>query len=263
MELPKTKSKVVDYNPSFAIIYGRPKSGKSTLMASLDDNLIIDLEDGYKSLEVLKIQARSYNDLKEIRSLIIKKGIEEGCNRDNGKKPYKFITIDNASRLEEYCLAEAADLYREHTPLGKNWGKMKDSAGNTVNDPNADVRTLPQGAGYQYLRMAVSSAIKMFKPLCKTLILIAHVKDKLINKDSQEMSEMAVDLAGKLGDILCGEADAIGYVYRKENKTILSFKGGDNIIREARPIHLRNKEFDVIESDESGNLTVNMKQIFT
>ena len=111
--------------------------------------------------------------------------------------------------------------------------------------------------------MAVSSAIKMFKPLCNTLILIAHVKDKLINKDSQEMSEMAVDLAGKLGDILCGEADAIGYVYRKENKTILSFKGGDNIIREARPIHLRNKEFDVIESDENGNLTVNMKQIFT
>ena len=96
MELPKSKSKVVDYNPSFAIIYSRPKMGKSTMMSALDNNLIIDLEDGYKSLEVLKIQARSYNDLKEIRNLVIQKGIEDGCTRDNGKKPYKFITIDNS-----------------------------------------------------------------------------------------------------------------------------------------------------------------------
>lgn len=240
----------------------RPKCGKSTLMANLEDNLIIDLEDGYKSLEVLKVQARNYNDLKEIRNLIIQKGIDDGCTRENGKKPYRFITIDNASRLEEFCLEEAANLYREHTPLGKNWGKIKNTAGVLVNDPSADVRTLPQGAGYQYLRMAVSSAIRMFKPLCNTLILIAHVKDKMITKDSQEMSEMAVDLAGKLGDILCGEADAIGYTYRKENKTILSFKGGDNIIREARPLHLRNKEFTVIESDEHGELHVDMSQIF-
>lgn len=261
MELPKVKSKVVDYNPSFTIIYGRPKCGKSTLMASLEDNLIIDLEDGYKSLEVLKIQARSYNDLKEIRNLVIQKGIEDGCTRDNGKKPYKFITIDNATRLEEFCLSEAARLYRE-TPMGKAFGKIKTPDGKLIDDPNADVRTLPNGSGYTYTRMAVSNAIRMFKPLCNTLILIAHVKDKLINKDGQDMNEMAIDLAGKLGDILCGEADAIGFTYRTGNKTILSFKGGDNIIREARPLHLRNKEFTVIESDENGEIHVDMSQIF-
>ena len=261
MELPKSKSKVVDYNPSFTIIYGRPKTGKSTLMAALEDNLIIDLEDGYKSLEVLKIQARTYNDLKEIRNLIIQKGIDDGCTRDNGKKPYRFITIDNASRLEEYCLAEAARLYRD-TPMGKSFGKVKTADGKLVDDPSADVRTLPNGSGYTYIRMAVSNAIRMFKPLCNTLILIAHVKDKMITKDSQEMSEMQVDLAGKLGDILCGEADAIGYTYRQANKTVLSFRGGDNVIREARPLHLRNKEFTVIESDEHGELHVDMSQIF-
>lgn len=115
---------------------------------------------------------------------------------------------------------------------------------------------------YTYTRMAVSNAIRMFKPLCNTLILIAHVKDKMINKDGQDMNEMDIDLAGKLGSILCGEADAIGFAYREGNKTILSFKGGDNIIREARPLHLRNKEFTVIESDEHGELHVDMSQIF-
>ncbi len=264
MELPTERSKIIDYNPSFMVVYGKPKAGKSSCMAALDDNLIIDLEDGYRSLEVLKIQARSYSDLEEIRGLIIKKGIQDGCTRDNGKKPYKFITIDNASRLEEYCLAKAADLYREHTPLGKSWGKLKDANGRLTdkNDPNADVRTLPNGAGYLYLREAVLSAIRMFRPLCNTLILVSHTKDKQINRNSTEMNEMSPDLAGKVSDIICGEADAIAFVYRTGNKTIMSFKGGDEIIREARPLHLRNKEFVVIESDENGAITVNMSEIF-
>jgi hypothetical protein len=73
---------------------------------------------------------------------------------------------------------------------------------------------------------------------------------------------MAVDLAGKTGDIICGEADAIGYVSRQDNKTLITFKGGDNTIRGSRPLHLREKIFCVAESDEEGNLKVDMSQIF-
>ena len=264
MELPTKKSEVESYDPGLLLIFGRPKCGKSSWISGLDDNLVIDLEDGYRSLSVMKIQARSFNDLNEIKKLIIKKGVEEGCTRENGKKPYRFITIDNASRLEEYCLFEAARMYRENSAMGKNWGMLKDKDGKntTAPDPKADVRTLPQGSGYYWLRQAVMNAVKMFKPLCQTLVLVAHVKEKQITKDSTEMTEMSLDLAGKVSDIICGEADAIGYMYRRGNKTIMSFKGGDNIINEARPIHLRNKEFVVIESDESGNIKINTKDIF-
>ena len=73
---------------------------------------------------------------------------------------------------------------------------------------------------------------------------------------------MAVDLAGKTGDIICGEADAIGYVSRSGNKTLLSFKGGDNNIKGSRPLHLREKVFEVAVSDEEGNLKVDMSKIF-
>ena len=234
MELPTKRSEVESYDPGLLLIYARPKQGKSSFCAALDDNLIIDLEDGYRSLSVMKIQARSYNDLSEIRKLIVKKGIDDGCTRENGKKPYRFITIDNASRLEEYCLARAAELYRANTLAGKKWGLLEDGRP----DPKADVRTIAQGAGYLHLRNAVMDAVRMFKPLCQTLILVAHVKERQITKDSTEMSEMSLDLAGKVSDIICGEADAIGYMYRKGNQTIMSFKGGDNIIREARPLHL-------------------------
>jgi hypothetical protein len=37
---------------------------------------------------------------------------------------------------------------------------------------------LPQGAGYQYIRLAVRKVIDMFKELTDNLILIGHTKDK-------------------------------------------------------------------------------------
>ena len=125
-----------------------------------------------------------------------------------------------------------------------------------------DIRTLPNGSGYMYLRQAVRKVIDMFKSLCESLILVAHVKEKMINKEGEELSEMSIDLTGKLGDILCGEADAIGYVYRKKNETIISFEGGDNTIREARANHLRGKKIVVATSDEDNNVTVDMSKIF-
>ena len=261
--LPTERRKATDYNPRLMVLFGKPKCGKSTLMASLDSNLIIDLEDGYRALDVMCVQARSANDIFQIKSLIEQKNQENG-----GKNFYRFITIDNATRLEEMSLIYAAHLYRQ-TSMGQSWGYKKDRIGNIlmengkkVVDPKADVRQLPNGAGYLYLRQALKEMVNMFKPLCDTLILVCHVKDKQIKKNDEETSEMAVGLAGKTGDIICGEADAIGYVSRQDNKTILSFKGGDNNIRGSRPLHLREKAFVVAESDDDGNLKVDMSEIF-
>lgn len=261
--LPTERRRATDYNPRLMVLFGKPKSGKSSLMASLDSNLIIDLEDGYRSLDVMCVQARSASDIFQIKSLIEQKNQENG-----GKNFYRFITIDNATRLEEMSLPFAAALYRK-TSMGANWGYKKDSIGNIlmengkkVVDLKADVRQLPNGAGYLYMRNALKEMIHMFQPLCDTLILVCHVKDKQIRKNDEETTEMAVDLAGKMGDIICGEADAIGYVSRQGNKTIVSFKGGDNNIRGSRPLHLREKAFVVAESDDNGNLKIDMSELF-
>jgi hypothetical protein len=240
--LPKEKSTPKINNPKFLILFGRPKAGKSTLMANLDNNLIIDLENGYQALSALVVQARTVNDFAEIAN-----ALREEIKKE-GKFPYKHITIDNATRLEEMCLSYAVQLYRQ-TPMGKTY-------------QGTDIRTLPNGSGYMYLRQAVRKVIDMFRDLCESLILVAHVKEKMINKEGEELSEMSIDLTGKLGDILCGEADAIGYVYRKKNDTIVSFEGGDNSIREARANHLRGKKIVVATSDENNNITVDMTKIF-
>ena len=240
--LPKEKVKAKVENPRFLIIFGKPKAGKTTLASKLDNNLIIDLEGGSEFLEALAVQARSVKDLGEIANAIREE------IKSTGKKPYKYITLDNASRLEEICLSYAATLYRQ-TPMGKNY------SGN-------DVRTLPNCSGYMYLQQAVRKVIDMFRDLCDNFILIGHLKDKMINKEGEELSEMSLDLVGKLANIICGEADAVGYVYRKKNETHISFEGGDNSVRESRAPHLRGKNIVIAESDDDNNIKVYWDKIY-
>lgn len=110
--LPKEKVKAKVENPRFLIIFGKPKASKTTLASRLDNNLIVDLEGGSEFLEALAVQARSVKDLGDIATAIREE------IKQTGKKPYKYITLDNASRLEEICLSYAAQLYRA-TPMGK------------------------------------------------------------------------------------------------------------------------------------------------
>lgn len=264
IQLPTERSVVENYNPKLMIIFGKPKSGKSSFIAAIDDNLIIDLEDGYRALSVIKVQARTAKDMQEIKDAIIAKG------KELHKAPYKYITIDNATRLEEMSVSLAAELYRA-TPMGAGWGYMTDAKGMIMKNPKtgkpmidskADVRQLANGAGWLYMRKAIRQMIDMFKPLCETLILVCHVKDKQVKKNGEEMSEMAVDLAGKTSDIICGEADAVGYLYRDGNKTYMSFEGGDNTIREARPLHLRGRKILVAESNENNEVKFDTSKIF-
>ena len=254
--LPTKKQQVLDYNPRLLVIYSKPKMGKSTFCAALDDNLIIDLDKGgYRALEAMVVPASSYTELREIAiSLDAKK-------KELVEVPYRFITLDNSTHLEEYCLYYALLLYRQ-TQQGKEFGNYTDKDGKTVFNTKADVRQLPRGGGYLYVREAVKRAIEMFMPYCETLILIGHVKDSLINKDGKEMSEMSLDLSGRLSDIICGDADAVGFMRREGNQSIISFKTSGDLNKGARPKHLREKEFVVIEELENGELKVNTKEIF-
>ena len=240
--LTTQKVTVSSTNPSFLILYGRPKSGKTSCLAQLDNNLIVDLEGGSTFIEALAVQARSVNDLGEIAQAIRAKNSEVGHNF------YKHITIDNATRLEEICLPYAATLYRQ-TPIAKNW-------------KGTDVRTLPNGSGYFYIRQAVRKVIDMFRELCDEFILVGHVKDVQVDQNGEELSEMALDLVGKLSSIICGEADAVGYLYRKGNETHISFKGGDGTIKEARAPHLRGKDIVIATGNEDGTITTDWKQIY-
>ena len=146
------------------------------------------------------------------------------------------------------CLSYAKLLYMQ-TPMGKNY-------------KGEDIRTLPNGSGYMYLRQAVRKVIDMFRELCDEFVLVGHVKDVQIEQNGEELSQMALDLVGKLGSIICGEADAVGYLYRKGNETHISFKGGDGTIKEARAPHLRGQDIIIATGNEDGTITTYWDKIY-
>lgn len=214
---------------------------KSTIASMLNNNLIIDLENGYDYLEALVIKANSVDDLSQIARSISDK------NKEIEGYFYKYITIDNATRLEELILPLATRLYQD-TPMGKGY--------------NGDVRKLPNGAGYLYMREAFFKVISMFRTLAPHLIVIAHSSDKLINKEGKELNEMSIDLTGKIARLIAADADAVAYLYRKKNQTIMNFNGGEDLIVEARQEHLRGKEIVIAESDDNNVITAYWERIF-
>jgi len=220
MELPMEKVKASRKSPKNMIIYGPPKIGKTTVLSELDDCLIIDLEDGSDMVDALKVKANNLKELQAIGAAIMKEG-----------RPYKYIAVDTISKLEEWCEVYAKQIYMR-TPMGKNFEK---------NNPGASVLSLPNGAGYLYLRMAYKEWIDKLNKLADHVILVGHLKDKMLEKKGKEVAVKDLDLTGKIKQITCTNSDAIGYIYREGTETMISFDSLDDIAAGTRCAHLKGK----------------------
>ena len=234
--LPTSKVKAERVNPKRIIIYSKPKTGKTTAYAGLEDNLIIDLENGADYVEALKVKVSSLQEL-----LDTGKAIKAAGN------PYKYITIDTVTALEDMIMPLAIKLYRQ-TSMGKNYD-------------GDNVTTLPNGAGYLYIRQAFFQVLDFIDTLAPTIILSGHIKDKVVDDKGEMVMSANIDLTGKIKSLICANADAIGYMYRKGNQTILSFKTNEEVTCGARPEHLRNEEI-VISEMIDGVLKTSWDKVF-
>jgi len=218
MELPTTKVKASRKSPKNMIIYGPPKIGKTTVLSQLDACLIIDLEDGSDMVDALKVKAHSLKDLQAIGTEIMKQG-----------RPYKYIAIDTISKLEEWCEGYAKQIYMK-TPMGKNFDQK---------NPGASILSLPNGGGYLYLRMAYKEWIDKLNKLADHIILVGHLKDKMLEKKGKEVAVKDLDLTGKIKQITCANSDAVGYIYREGEETMISFDSLEDVTAGSRCNHLK------------------------
>lgn len=243
--LPTTKVAPETKSPKNLIIFSKPKTGKTSLLATLDDCLILDLEGGTKYLNAMKVEAKSFEDIKAIGQAIKEAG-----------KPYKYIAVDTITALEDMIIPYAEILYSK-SPMGKNWfnpGGGKEKYGNILG--------MAEGAGYFWTRQAFTKVIDYIQTWAPRVIFIGHVKDTQLEKAGSTFSSMDLDLTGKLKRITSSNADAIGYLYRKGKKNILSFNTNDEVACGARPEHLSNQEIVVSEVDENGNYITYWDKIY-
>lgn len=229
IKLPTKVIKSTTSNPKLMLIYSPPKAGKTTLLSKLNNCLIIDLEDGAKYVDALKINVNNLNELQAVGTEIVKAG-----------KPYKYVAIDTLTKLEEMCLPVAKAMYKK-SPMGKNFD-------------GDSVLELANGAGYQWLRKAFQMWLGKIKTLADHVILVGHIKDKFIEKKGKEVQAKDIDLTGKLKQITCSDADAIGYLHRGDNnELLLNFQSAEEINCGARPSHLKGKEIVIAEYDKEKN----------
>ena len=221
------------------------------MLSALDNCLLIDLEDGSEFVNAMKINVLDIARKNEISPISALKEVIskiKAANKEAGKFVYKYGAIDTVTALEDHVLLLANKLYTQ-TPQGRNW-------------QGDDVTTLPNGAGYQYTRKALWIVLEELEECFETLIILGHLKDKFVEKEGKEMTERGLDLIGKSAAILCSQVDAIGYVYREDNKTIVNFQPSDSLICGSRSEHLKDQKITVIESDENGKLTIDWSKIF-
>ena len=235
VKLPITsRTKALRINPRYNLIYSAPKVGKTTIVGELENNLVIDIEDGSDFAEKgMYIKVKSLKELYKIGEEIKEQG-----------KPYKYITIDTITQLEVWAEEHATETFKSKT-IGRSF-------------TGTSVLELDHGGGYFWWRQSYGLWFNYLCELAEHVIFLAHVKDKmLVNKVGQELRQHGIasqdlDLTGKLKAITCSKADAMGYLYRKVvgadkgsqiEELWISYHGSE-VMAGSRAKHLAGKEFE-------------------
>ena len=211
MVLKKIKRKVVSINPSSLLLYGAPKVGKTSLLSSLDDCLIIDTEKGARMIEGYIQEVNSRDEL--INTLIDIK--------DSKDVSYKYIAIDTIDKVAE-------------------WAERRVCEEESVKS----IADLAFGKGYGLVREKVIKTVSAFKEVAEHLIIIGHRKVAYaVTEGNPIVVPESLDLTGKLKNVIMSSCDAIGYVYRNDKEQLMvSFKANEAIEAGSRCDHLKGKE---------------------
>jgi hypothetical protein len=158
-------------------------------------------------------------------------------------KPYKYVVVDTIDEMEAIAMKQATADYKAAL-VGKDFN-------------GTDVCTeLPMGAGYLWLRRALLRMLdKLFHttPDHGTVILIGHVKDKLLKDAGKDVTAADVNLTGKCAQIVCAECDAIGHMTRRTRPPLaskgqvlqdlfISFKTSEHVNCGSRIAHLAGQD---------------------
>ena len=213
MALKKVKRKAVSDNPKSLLLYGAPKVGKTTALSQLNDCLIIDTEGGANMVDGYIETVNNRDDF-----IALLQQAKEGHD-------YTYVALDTVDKVADW--AEKAVCQEESVTA---------------------VADLAFGKGFGMVREKVLNTIQVLKEIFPHVIIIGHRKWAKSIVDGKALVEPeSLDLTGKLKNMLMADCDAIGYVYRddEKGKLMVSFKPNDSLEAGSRSPHLRGKEIEL------------------
>jgi len=258
MELVTEITKPKFINPRTLLIYSKPKCGKTAISSGLKNHLILELEVGGAGYIEGRIQ--EINKASEFIEVLttIRNSPEQVC---------EYLIVDTVTKMDEWSEIVGTYYYMDKAQ-GQKFNR--DARGNKLTHVDKrfeSVHEIGNGFGYQHSRNVMLEWYDMLNDLISTkkvkyLILLAHIKDKLIESKSGDTVEaIDINLTGKVKSIYASRVDAIGYFYRKEKDGFLSFDNDYKVISGGRCSHL-NGEIKISEKQEDGSIKTFWEKIY-
>ena len=178
-----------DLKGKFLLIYGQPKTGKSTFGSQLPRSLFLNFEQGTNALAGIRsVPILRWSDFRKVLTQL---------RKPQAREMYDSIVVDTASiawqLCEKYiCQRESVDSIRE-IPWGQGWGMLR----NEFSECWREITLLGFG-----------------------ILFIAHSKEKpteMRDEEGNEITAVAPDLPNQCYQIVNSIVDIIGYLQIQMN----------------------------------------------
>ena len=178
-----------DLKGKFLLIYGQPKTGKSTFGSQLPRALFMNFEQGTNALAGIKSQP--------ILRWTEKKKVLTQLRKPQAKEIFDTIVVDTASIAWQLC--EKYICQRENVD---------------------SIRDVPWGQGWNMLKQEFSEFWREITLLGFGILFIAHSKDKpteMRNEEGEAITAVCPDLPNQCYTIINSIVDIIGYLQVQMN----------------------------------------------
>ena len=171
-----------DLRGKYVLLYGKPKSGKTTAATSFPNALLCAFEKGYNAIGgVRAVDITTWSDFKQVLRQL---------DKPEAKQMYETIIIDT--------ITIAWDLCEQFVCAQNSVQKIAD---------------IPWGGGYSAAKKEFESSLRKITQMGYGVVLIAHNTSRIEKAaDGTEMEIISPDLPKRAAEICNGIVDIIGYI---------------------------------------------------
>ena len=178
-----------DLKGKFLLIYGLPKTGKSTFGSQLPRSLFLNFEQGTNALAGIRsVPILRWTDFKKVLTQL---------RKPQAREMYDSIVVDTASIAWQLC---------------EEYIKQRESVDS--------IRDIPWGQGWNMLKTEFSECWREITLLGFGILFIAHSKEKpteMRDEDGNTISAVCPDLPNNAYTIINSIVDIIGYLQVQMN----------------------------------------------
>ena len=171
-----------DLKGKYLLIYGKPKTGKTTMASRFPKNLLIAFEKGYNAIDGIKaVDINKWGDFRQVLRQL---------EKPEAREMYDTITIDTTTIAYEMC---------EQFVCSQNGVQS--------------VRDIPWGQGWTLTKKEFETCLRKITMLGYGLVLISHIetrKEKLA--DDTEIEILAPSMPRRCYEVVNQIVDIIGYI---------------------------------------------------